>query len=63
MALVQTGKGYIDSSELSVKDVIAMEDNVRTIATEWYFGSELVRRDLNINILCGQSLSGEQQEI
>jgi hypothetical protein len=40
-----------------------MEDNVRTIATEWYFGSELVRRDLNINILCGQSLSGEQQEI
>ena len=63
MALVQTEKGYIDSSELSVKDVIAMEDNVRTIATEWYFGSELVRRDLNINILCGQSLSGEQQEI
>lgn len=63
MALVQTTVGLLDSTRLAVKDVIGMEENVRTIATEWYFEGDLVRRDLNINILCGQSMSGEQQEI
>ena len=63
MALVQTTAGLLDSSILQVKDVIEMNDMVRTTATEWYFDGDLVRRDLNVNILCGQSLTGEQEGI
>ena len=63
MALVQTTAGLLDSSQLEVKDVVEMNDMVRTTATEWYLEGEMVRRDLNINILCGHSLTGEQEVI
>ena len=63
MALVQTTIGLLDSTKLEVKDVVEMNDMVRTTATEWYADGELVRRDLNINVLCGHSLTGEQEEI
>lgn len=58
--MVHTKDGLVDRSELTVRDVISEEDNARVIATEWYRGDELVRRDVNVNILRGQSVFGEQ---
>ena len=55
-----TTKGILDTSDLTVEDIIVMEGNARTTATEWYLGDELVRRDVHVNILTGQDLFGEQ---
>lgn len=63
MALVQTTIGLLDSNQLEIKDIVEMNDMVRTTATEWYKNGEMVRRDLNINILCGHSMTGEQEVI
>ena len=60
---IQTRKGLIERSDLTIKDIITDEDNARVFATEWYLGDELVRRDVNVNILRGLSLEGEQQSI
>jgi hypothetical protein len=57
---VQTTKGLIERDQLVVKDVIQEHDNARVVATEWYSGDELVRRDVHVSILCGHSLAGEQ---
>lgn len=57
--LVQTIKGLIEKDQLVIKDIISEEDNSRIIATEWYLGDELVRRDVNVNILRGIDLFGE----
>lgn len=56
---VQTAKGLYDIEQLRVQDVTELHDNARVTATEWYLGSELVRRDVHVNILRGQSLLGE----
>jgi hypothetical protein len=61
--LVQTTKGLLESSLLEIKDVIVEEDNARITATEWYLSNELVRRDVNVNILRGLSLEGTQQNL
>lgn len=63
MANVITIKGLIDRSLLEVKDIIFEEESARVIATEWYLEGELVRRDVNVNILAGINLSGEQATI
>jgi phage FluMu protein gp41 len=60
---VYTTKGVVDRSLLTVKDIITEEDNARITATEWFMGDELVRRDVNVNILVGQALDGEQGAI
>ena len=60
---IQTIKGLIDRSELEVKDVVVEEDNARITATEWYLLGELVRRDVNVNVLRGLSFQGDQSEI
>jgi hypothetical protein len=60
---VFTTKGILDRSQLTVKDIVTEEDSVRVIATEWYLGDEMVRRDVNVNILCGQSLGAEQGSV
>lgn len=60
---IQTTKGILDTKDLEVKDVISMEEGSRIIATEWFFNKELVRRDVNVNILIGLSLDGEQSQI
>lgn len=62
MTLVTTTKGDIDINMLVVTDRIAVEGLTRVTATEWFLDSELVRRDVNVNILCGQSFTGTQQE-
>lgn len=60
---VYTTKGLVERDQLSVKDVFEEHDNARVHATEWFLGDELVRRDVNVNILRGLSLAGEQESI
>lgn len=60
---VFTTKGLVDFSLLTVKDEVVYEDNARIIATEWYLGEELVRRDVNVNILRGTEVLGEHTTI
>lgn len=49
MSRVLTTKGYVEREQLTVKDVIVDGDTSRVTATEWYFGDELVRRDVHVN--------------
>lgn len=58
--LIQTTKGLIDRDQLIVKDIVSEEDNARIIATEWYWGEELVRRDVAVSILRGLSTETQQ---
>ena len=60
---ISTAKGMIDLSLLTVKDIVVTEDNARIIATEWYLGEELVRRDVNVNILRGLEVFNTQAAI
>ena len=61
--LVHTTKGLLERDLLEVKDGITEEDNARVMATEWFLGDELVRRDVNVNVLRGVDLCGEQNQI
>ena len=61
--LVHTTKGLIERDQLTTKEVVTEEDNARVTATEWYLGEELVRRDVNVNVLRGISLFGEQAKV
>ena len=61
--LVHTTHGLIERDQLSTKDIVTEEDNARVIATEWYLGDELVRRDVNVNILRGLSVVGDQAKV
>lgn len=63
MSLVYTTKGLIERDRLTVTDVVSEEDNSRAIATEYHLDGELVRRDVAVSILRGQSLQGEQAEL
>lgn len=60
---VFTKNGLVDRDLLTVTDIITEEPNARIIATEWHLDGELVRRDVNVNILAGQALCGEQGEV
>ncbi len=55
-----TTKGLVDFEKLEVKDTITVEDNARITATEWRLDGELVRRDVNVNILRGLELGSQQ---
>ena len=61
--LVHTTKGLVAREKLTATDTVFEEDNARVTATEWHMGGELVRRDVNVNILAGQALAGEQAEL
>lgn len=63
MSLVQTTKGLVDKTLLEVRDIITNEDNARILATEWFLDGELVRRDVNVNILNGIDLFSEKENI
>lgn len=63
MSQVHTTKGLVDRDLLEVKDIISDEPNARVIASEWFLGEELVRRDVAVSILCGQALAGDQAEL
>lgn len=48
---VTTTHGEMDHSTLVVKDVVTWADNCRVVATEWYQGDEIVRRDVWVSVL------------
>lgn len=58
--LIHTKDGLISSAELEVSDIVEWHDNARVTATEWRRNGEIVRRDVNVNILRGLSLDGQQ---
>ena len=58
--LVYTTKGLIPFASLQVQDIVTGTDNSREIATEWRLDGELVRRDVWVSILRGQSMGAEQ---
>lgn len=61
--LVFTTKGEIERDMLVATDIVSEEENARVTATEWHLDGELVRRDVNVNILRGQPVFGKQAEI
>lgn len=61
--LVYTKNGMIPRSQLVIKDIIEEHENARVFATEWYLGDELVRRDVNVNILRGLDLGADQAKL
>jgi hypothetical protein len=63
MSQVHTTKGLIARDRLEVKDVVSEDENSRAVATEWFLDGEMVRRDVAVSILCGQSLAGDQAQI
>lgn len=48
---VMTTKGLLDHDQLRVQDVVEWGDNHRKVASEFYFGDELVRRDVAVSAL------------
>lgn len=48
---VMTIKGLIDFEQLRIQDVVEVGDNHRKVASEFYLGEELVRRDVAISAL------------
>lgn len=61
--LVHTTKGLVERDQLNVKDITEEHDNARVTATEWYLNDELVRRDVHVNVLRGQSLTAQHGSI
>lgn len=59
--LIYTTHGLVPRAELEVHDVVSWEPNARVTATEWRRNGELVRRDVNVNILRGLSIGAEQE--
>lgn len=60
---IHTIHGLMERAKLKVKDVIKEEEHARVTATEWYDGDELVRRDVNVNLLRGINLASEQEKM
>ena len=48
---VQTTKGLVEHTDLTVKDIAGFDEQSRVMATEWYLGDEMVRRDVWVNLL------------
>lgn len=48
---VLTTKGPVEFDALSVRDVVEVCDNTRKVASEFYLGDELVRRDVAVSML------------
>lgn len=61
--LIFTTKGLLPLEELEIHDIIELHENARVIATEWRKDGEVVRRDVNVNILRGLDLNGSQATI
>lgn len=63
MAQLDTAKGLIDRSLLSTKDIVTEDENSRAIATEWYLGDELVKREVWVSMFRGVAVFGDQAAI
>jgi hypothetical protein len=51
MQMITTIEGDLPLSLLAVKDIVFLDSNSRTIATEYWHGETLVRRDVAISLL------------
>ena len=60
---VFTTKGLVELSDLKVVDVIDTGDNHRKIATEFYLGDELVRRDVTVSMLRPVEMAATEGQI
>lgn len=60
---VWTTRGLVEREQLTVKDIVEEHDQARVTATEWFLGDELVRRDVNVNILRGHAMASEQEHM
>jgi len=49
MSQVLTTRGLVERSQLRTRDVVQENEQVRVVATEWFLGEELVRRDVWAN--------------
>ena len=56
---IYTTKGILDTDQLDVIDIVSLETQARVTATEWRLkgSDEIVRRDVNANILVGHLVS------
>jgi len=61
--LIQTTEGLLERYALTVRDIVTEEENARVMATEWFLGDKLVRRDVNVNMLRGLDLNSEQESM
>ena len=61
--LVETAIGLIERDQLTVKDIVTEGENHRSIATEWFFQGQLVKRDCHVIILRTPAIGGEQAKI
>lgn len=61
--LVYTTKGLVERSRLAVQDLIDEQETCRVIATEWRLDGEIVRRDVNVNMLRGLEMGAEQARV
>lgn len=60
---VLTSKGPLDLESLTVQDVVEIVENGRKVATEYYFGDELVKRTVTVDILMPIDMSAVQGNI
>ena len=60
---VLTTKGLVDMDQLAVRDVVEIGDNHRKVASEFYLGDELVRRDVAVSLLRPVELVAEEGRI
>ena len=63
LGMVHTIKGLIARDLLTTIDTVTEEPNARAIATEWFLDGEIVRRDVAVSILQGQSIFVEQADL
>lgn len=59
---VHTQIGLVEREQLDVRDIIEEHDNARVTATEWRIKGtdELIRRDVNVNVLRGIAVEAIQ---
>ena len=60
---VFTTQGLVEMDALIVRDVVELEGNHRKVATEFYLGDELVRRDVAVSILAPPGVNLSQGAI
>lgn len=60
---VMTTKGPLELDALRVVDVAEVTENARKVATEYYQGDELVRRDVAVSMLMPLSMTGTPGEM
>ena len=57
---VLTTKGLVAYEALALSDSFEIHPGARVHITEWRLDGELVRRDVEVNVLAPQSISSEQ---